>query len=211
LEVGAIARFEAADALHPATAQEATLSQGLHNAFGYHIAVRCITPAAMRERQTISLESAGKVHGLTVPYIPLSWLLQSECDSISALAADPPQQASQIDSVQIAALHDLVHEASHAEGQLSESGAQCEAIQGVAKLAVALGAPPNLNSDITHTDTLVQLEWQVGMSADGTILPLDYDLQNCYQGGPYDMRWLTVGADYPQAPPTNPVMQQTLY
>jgi hypothetical protein len=168
------------DIAHDASPQEALIEAGVARAGKNHISIRCLNNQAFntlisRVRPDVKA-NAGE--GFTIPYIPLVWLKQGICDQAAGYTDHAKSKPTK---ERLKALVVLTHELQHVDGETSEQGAECKAVQELPWMVAALGQ--------TYDNTGVEyVHKYYGLIAEGQIASAKgYELTDCYKGGPYDL------------------------
>lgn len=170
------------------TPQEKTIEEAINTAYGTDMDVRCMGQTALNIRLW-PVGSDLKIYGYTVPLLPRIWLDKDVCNKVADFAASQEKELTNGDTVH--ALGVVAHEAAHHINRTSkESTAECEAIQMIDKISLAMGATPAVAYEMRERlgSMLVKgMEHAAPTSAGPLPPPREYDLVDCYDGGPHDL------------------------
>ena len=172
-----------------ATSQEKVIEDAIHNAYGADMRVRCLGQGAINMRLWPVGKDLNTIYGYAVPLLNNIWMDQDVCNKVTAFAASQEKELTNGDTVH--ALGVVAHEAAHhVNWTFNEGTAQCEAVQMVDKLSLALGATPAVAHEMRERlggMILKDMESVAPTSAGQLRPPQEYDLVDCYDGGPHDL------------------------
>jgi hypothetical protein len=203
------ARDVGRDALHDPTTQEQAIEHVMEEAYGADIwNVRCLDDDAMAaQRNPFAPWPRLDSNFGSVPYIPTAntgmpkfflpyvRLHQDVCDDASAFMRQPPQKPTDVDNDLLRSLHTIAHEARHREQVHNEAQADCEAMQVIHKLAIAMGASGDAAMEVQERNTRF-----TGSKKS------EERLGDCFPRGQYDLKLWTQGIEiyFPYGPPGTP-------
>jgi len=169
---------------HTETGQERAISDSLARAKIGDISVRCLarddlTRRLSRVKDVTDQSLREHVRGFAAPYVPEVWLRQDVCSRITDYINSYPRPGS---PEQFSAVRAAIHETEHVSGVTSEPEAECRSVQHAISVATAMRRATNtVDATKLLKDNYV---WQ--QQNPKKVWP-DYNLHNCYRGGPYDL------------------------
>ncbi len=171
-------------ALHTPTSQEQVISDGLARAKLGDISVRCLPGSKLQQRLSRVRDLSDKdmrehVKGFAAPYLPQVWLRQDVCSGITEYIHSYPKAATPEQFYQV---RSAIHEAEHVSGVTSEPEAECRSVQHAVYAATAMRRA----RDTSEATKLLKdnYAWQ---EQNPKKVWSDYNLRDCYRGGPYDL------------------------